>query len=324
MSEDVSERRLVVRHLITCLFTVKFHPLADLFPPMSDAEMAALTADIKANGLSQPITTLDGAVLDGRHRLTACERAKVRPRFHEFEGDDPLAFVLSVNMTRRHLTDSQRAMVAAKIANMPSHRPENKSVNLLTSQTKAAETLAISPSSVGAAVKVLRRAPKLAKQVAAGEISLNAAKKKLPPPPMKPKTTPPPPPSKILDETGWPIPTQLIPLFRRSQEVQDILTDLSAIKGKLRKAQESKDTLFAEVNFSSALSQLDQAWTDIKTAKPYAVCPTCQGQLPDHCALCKGRGMISEHRWNTCVTREDKEFRFKTKGNIAANVNGGN
>lgn len=124
----------------------------------------------------------------------------------------------------------------------------------------------------------------------------------------------PPPPSQILDGTGWPIPTQLIPLWQRTDEVQEMLTALSRVKGALRAAQEHKDKLFAEVNFSSALSQLDQAWTDIKTAKPFAVCPTCQGQLPEKCTLCKGRGLISEHRWNTCVTREDKEFRAKAKG----------
>lgn len=121
------------------------------------------------------------------------------------------------------------------------------------------------------------------------------------------------PPSQVLDGTGWPIPTHLIPLWQRMGEVQEMLTALSRVKGALRAAQENKDTLFAEVNFSSALSQLDQAWTDLKTAKPFAVCPTCQGQLPDHCTLCKGRGLISEHRWNTCVTREDKEFREKAK-----------
>ena len=124
----------------------------------------------------------------------------------------------------------------------------------------------------------------------------------------------PPPPGRVLDATGWPIPTQLIPLWQRMDEVQEMLTILSRVKGALRSAQENKDKLFAEVNFSSALSQLDQAWTDIKTAKPFAVCPTCQGQLPDQCTLCKGRGLISEHRWNTCVTREDKAFRIKARG----------
>jgi hypothetical protein len=127
--------------------------------------------------------------------------------------------------------------------------------------------------------------------------------------------TPPPPPSQILDSTGWPVPTQLIPLWQRAGEVQELLTILSRVKGALRAAQENQDKLFAEVNFSSALSQLDQAWTDIKTAKPFAVCPGCQGQVPEQCTLCRGRGLISEFRWDTCVTREDKEFRFKVRGN---------
>jgi hypothetical protein len=124
----------------------------------------------------------------------------------------------------------------------------------------------------------------------------------------------PPPPGQVLDSTGWPVPTQLIPLWQRGDEVQEMLTGLSRVKGALRTAQDNRDMLFAEVIFSSALIQLDQAWYDIKTAKPFAVCPTCQGQVPDKCTLCRGRGLISEHRWNTCVTREDKESRFKTKG----------
>jgi uncharacterized ParB-like nuclease family protein len=159
-------------------------------------------------------------------------------------------------------------------------------------------------------------------------VGLDGRERKLPPPPMVRHETdaahgtngspaanmpPPPPPSQILDATGWPIPTQLIPLWQRAQEVQELLTTLSHVKGTLRAAQENRDKLFAEVNFSSALSQLDQAWTDIKTAKPFAVCPTCQGQLPDQCTLCRGRGLISEYRWNTCVPREDKEFREKVK-----------
>ncbi len=123
----------------------------------------------------------------------------------------------------------------------------------------------------------------------------------------------PPPPGQVLDATGWPIPTQLIPLWQRAGEVQEMLSAVSRVKGALRAAQENKDLLFAEVNFSSALSHFDQGWYDVKTAKPFAVCPTCQGQLPDKCTLCKGRGLISEHRWNTCVTREDKEFRAQAK-----------
>jgi hypothetical protein len=154
------------------------------------------------------------------------------------------------------------------------------------------------------------------KPVTAAEI-----RRHLPPPPMRPSgangtahpTVPPPPPSQVLDATGWPIPTQLIPLWQRAEEVQEKLTVLSRVKGALRSAQDERDPLYAEVNYSSALSHLDQAWADLKTAKPFAVCPACQGQVADKCTLCRGRGLISEHRWNTCVTREDKEFRFKAK-----------
>jgi hypothetical protein len=160
-------------------------------------------------------------------------------------------------------------------------------------------------------------------QAIAGEgkpVTAAAIKRHLPPPPAARgdsgsatgiRPTLPPAPASVLDGTGWPIPTQLIPLWHRSPEVQELLTALSRVKGALRAAQENKDKLFTEVNFSSALSQLDQAWTDIKTAKPFAVCPTCQGQVPDQCTLCRGRGLISEHRWNTCVTSEDKAFRVR-------------
>ena len=49
----------------------------------------------------------------------------------------------------------------------------------------------------------------------------------------------PPPPSQVLDGTGWPIPTQLIPLWQRSSEVQEMLTTISRVKGALRTAQET-------------------------------------------------------------------------------------
>ena len=119
----------------------------------------------------------------------------------------------------------------------------------------------------------------------------------------------PPAPGLVRDGTGWPIPTQLVPLWLRADEAQEMLTAISHIRGALRTAQEGQDVLFAEVLFSSVLSHLNQAFTDIKTAKPYAVCPACQGQVPDKCLLCRGRGLISEFKWDHAVSREDKAFR---------------
>jgi len=97
---------------------MRFHPLADLFPLMQGREFDELVADIKAHGLREPITTLDGMILDGRNRWRACEAAGAEPRTCEYHGEDPLGWVVSLNLHRRHLDESQRAIVAAKIANL--------------------------------------------------------------------------------------------------------------------------------------------------------------------------------------------------------------
>ena len=90
---------------------IKFHPLADLFPLMEGEEFDALVADIKANGLQEPVVVHEDMILDGRNRFMACEAAGVEPTFVPFLGENPLAFVISTNLRRRHLNESQRAMV---------------------------------------------------------------------------------------------------------------------------------------------------------------------------------------------------------------------
>ena len=95
---------------------ISFHPLAELFPLLSGQEFAELVEDVKRNGLREPICTLDGKILDGRNRSRAGVEAGIKPKFRELNGDgSPLEFVLSMNLRRRHLNESQRAMVGAKL-----------------------------------------------------------------------------------------------------------------------------------------------------------------------------------------------------------------
>ena len=155
------------------------HPFAELFPLMDSASLAELSEDIRANGLREAVVLIDGAVLDGRNRLAACELAGVEPRFRDFEGVDPLAYVLSLNLARRHLNESQRAMVAARLANMKhgGDRRSDQAANLpLVSQAAAAERLHVAERSVRHATVVARDAtPEIRRAVDDGKLAVSAA-----------------------------------------------------------------------------------------------------------------------------------------------------
>jgi hypothetical protein len=101
------------------------HPVAMEFDLLQGEEFAELVADIKANGLIHPITLdKEGALLDGRNRLRACALAGVKPRFETYKGDDPVGFVISANIHRRHLTKEQKAeKIAAALAKRPTSPP---------------------------------------------------------------------------------------------------------------------------------------------------------------------------------------------------------
>jgi hypothetical protein len=94
---------------------MKVHPVADLFPMMSDDELKDMAADITLRGQLKPIVVHEGEILDGRNRYAACELAGVEPTFEPYDGNDPVGYVLAVNMARRHMTKGQRAMVIAQI-----------------------------------------------------------------------------------------------------------------------------------------------------------------------------------------------------------------
>ncbi|HVA51386.1 MAG TPA: hypothetical protein VNH11_33905 [Pirellulales bacterium] len=95
------------------------HPAATLFPMMHGPELGLLVEDIEAHGLREPVVLFEGQVLDGRNRLRACELAGIEPRFEEWDAvGSPLAFVLSRNLHRRHLNESQRSIIGARAKGM--------------------------------------------------------------------------------------------------------------------------------------------------------------------------------------------------------------
>lgn len=166
---------------------ITFHPLANIFPLMDGEDFDALTTDIRDHGLREPIVLFEGQILDGRNRYRACAAAGVDARLETFRDGDAVAYVVSKNLRRRHLDESQRAMVAAKLANLRPGRPSNKTgapllgqtvENSTVSQSQAAEMLNVSRETVISAAKVQREAASpVIKAVERGEVSVSAAAK---------------------------------------------------------------------------------------------------------------------------------------------------
>src|SRR5262245_17601140 len=155
--------------------TLEFHALATLFPLLNGEDFDELVADIRKHGLREPIVMFEGKVLDGRNRYRACIEAGVEPTFAHYQGDDPAAYVISLNLLRRHLNESQRAMVAAKLATL--RRGDNQHSPIgETSQARAAELLNIGKRSVERAREVREHgAPELVQAVERGKLSVSAA-----------------------------------------------------------------------------------------------------------------------------------------------------
>ncbi|WP_433762030.1 MT-A70 family methyltransferase [Brucella anthropi] len=155
--------------------TYPSHPLADIFPMIAEADLKILAADIAANGQVEPILLLEGKVLDGRNRQAACGLAGVDPVYAEFTGVDPLSFVLSKNLHRRHLSESQRALAAAMIVDWERGINQTTAGSTNLSTRRAAEKLSISEMSVKSAKRIREHgAPELIDAIRAGKVSVHA------------------------------------------------------------------------------------------------------------------------------------------------------
>lgn len=155
---------------------VQWHPYADLFPWIEGPAFDDLKADIAENGVLEPIVFFEGQILDGRNRYMAARDLGIEYPRVEYRGDDPLGYVVSLNLKRRHMSERERAMVASKIANMPQGARTDIAPIGAKSDAEAARLLNVSERSVERA-KAVRRdgAPELVAAVETGSASLSAA-----------------------------------------------------------------------------------------------------------------------------------------------------
>lgn len=159
------------------------HPAATLFPLIEGEAFRSLVEDIRTRGQEVPVVLdVDGRLLDGRNRARACQAIGIDVKETRYSGDDPYGFVVSHNMHRRHLTESQRAMVAAKLANLRNGRPSAETLSIdrdspspITTKA-AAKSLNVGEASAHRARSIRDHGtPELIHAVEVGEISVNKA-----------------------------------------------------------------------------------------------------------------------------------------------------
>ena len=169
--------------------SVEFHEAANIFP-MDDEHIDDLAEDIKQHGQRIPIELLGGKIVDGRRRFMACKIAGVIPSFADVDVDDPVSYVLSLNLHRRHLTPSQLSMVGARARDIYDREAKERMVEGAKNKGKenlpcpesgqardaVGKAVGVSGKSIDHATRVLKSAiPEIVKAVDEGRMAVSTA-----------------------------------------------------------------------------------------------------------------------------------------------------
>jgi len=170
------------------------HPIADIWPMMSDDDVEKLSADIKSLGLLSPVWLYEGKILDGRNRAKACQMAGVKVETKTYTGDNPVAFAFSLNEKRRHLSSGARAALAveakplyeaeakkrqirkpASVTQKVEEQNQGKSRNDRQSDGQAAADFGTNRQYVNQAEQVKAQAPEVFEKLKQGKVSMQDA-----------------------------------------------------------------------------------------------------------------------------------------------------
>ena len=148
----------------------EYHDLCLLFPPADEMTIDQMAYDIQTNGLSEPVVLYQGKILDGRNRYLACKKAGLKPRTVEYTGKDPLSFVISKNLHRRHLTNAQKAMMASRILREKGSKASTTERAMLAKQLEVGESMVkIAQKVDGLAIEPIK------KMLTGGKLTINKA-----------------------------------------------------------------------------------------------------------------------------------------------------
>ena len=181
---------------------IDIHPLSQLFPEMNPIEFRQLVEDIRINGQLEPVVLHPECkrIIDGKHRSAAVSELGIKLKYRVFDGnpDDLFQLVLSLNLKRRHLTPSQKAVLGLRVEEYEAQKasirrratqnnitggvladdlPDKATLPSQVGQARdiAAKLVGVSARYIQDAKKIKEYSPELLAQITRGEISLNRA-----------------------------------------------------------------------------------------------------------------------------------------------------
>ena len=184
---------------LTSMTVYEDHPYAAVFPRMPPGQFEALCASIAKEGLHEWIVLYEDKILLGRERYRACLKTGTEPRFREYEGDDPVGYVISSDVLRRHLSPSQKAVFALAVERVYASEAKQRQRDAgrsfgeghpkqevraivpeaLVARDKAAAAIGISPRLVTDAKLVEHEAPDLLAEISSGALTISKAKREI-------------------------------------------------------------------------------------------------------------------------------------------------
>jgi uncharacterized protein YdaT len=146
---------------------------------MAAEDFQALKDSVANIGVQNPITLLDGMVLDGWHRYSAAtELGMTCPEVELDPATDPRDFVLAQNKARRHVTQAQLALATTAVYDWRPHGDQRSTLNVDRAKTTAelAQIAGVHPNTITQAKAVQKRAaPEVIEAVKRGDVGLPKA-----------------------------------------------------------------------------------------------------------------------------------------------------
>jgi hypothetical protein len=319
-----------------------------LLPALEPDEYNKLSASIVKDGCRDAVLTWQGLIIDGMNRAEICwaESVPFETKEATFETrEDVMRWMLDNQNGRRNLSASQRAMLAARRANLvvgkPAGTKQIPTVNrtILSSPSpsieNSAKKQAVSATSVKTAKRVIADGvPSLSKAVTDGKVSVSAAASVATLPAKEQTAVVNKGPAAVIakakelreeepptDLDKWP--ETIRPVFAEAGIFSDMLNHLSQLVKLYNQASggnTQKDggkpmlcgTALAH-KYQDGYTMIKQLRHFISSRAPENVCVYCRGEMPEMktCEACHGGGFSTLYQWRNATEnmRANKNWR---------------